>query len=59
MHIIALEKEVKDKEQVMLKATDVCEITQEHKAATYSKRKKLDFSKAFKLKGELLSLEDF
>lgn len=60
MHITALEQEVKDKEQVMLRATDVSEIAQEHKAATYFKnmRHQLAFPKVFKL-NELLSPEAF
>lgn len=37
MHITALEREVKDKEQVKLRDADVYEIVQEHKAATYFK----------------------
>lgn len=60
MCITALEQKVKDKAQ-MIRATDVYEIAQEHKAAIYFKsmRQQLAFSKVFKLNGELLSPEAF
>lgn len=61
MHITALEKEVEDKEQVKLRGTDVYEIAEEHKAATYFKsmRQQTAFSEVFKVNGKLLSPEAF